>query len=217
MASRPKPSPGAEHDGRLPVKIGQYGRAVGGIEGPQARAAQPHRLAVGLVEGDKAVGRDGVFAPAGHHAADNDEILEDQRHIGPPAVRADHPVFFAHRVRPEGLSGLPVEALKVIAKPQGIDVPGSGIAGDARPAIDALVGGGIGQKDVEHVLPDWLAGGGVDAHDLFAFARRFGVMPAQTIELAAHHDGRAARPELGSFPDQIFAVGRPGADEPLLA
>ena len=84
-------------------------------------------MSVALVERDDPIRRASHLAPADHDAADDDQILMNDRVVGPPAVGTQQPKLFAHRVRPNRLAGLAINALKVAADTLREDMPGLGI------------------------------------------------------------------------------------------
>ena len=80
---------------RLPLDHRQKRRAVGRIVGQRTGAVDPYQLARGLVEGHEAMRRPGQLAPAGRHRADDDQVVEDDRHVRAAAVGAEQAEFFA--------------------------------------------------------------------------------------------------------------------------
>ena len=205
----------AEHDHPLATNCRQHRGAVGGVHRPQAGAGDPDRLAIGLVEGDEPVGRHRILAPPRHHPADDHQVFKDQRHVGPAAIGVNHPVFFTHRVLPQGFPRVTIDSLEDSAHPQREDVARLNVASHARPAHP--LGGHVGQEDVVGVLPQHLPGRRVETDNFLPLAVRVGKTPRQQVDLPIHDDGGRPGADLGVPPQQVFALGRPAGDQSLLA
>src|SRR4029077_2438674 len=100
------------------------------------------------------------------HVADQDRVLEDDRHIGAAAVGGDEAVLLVEIMVPNHLARIAVEATEVTADALSIDAACFRVARNARPS-DAGVGC-VGKIDVESVVPNLLARGRVNADDLLA-------------------------------------------------
>ena len=149
---------------------------------------------------------------------DDHQVFKDDRKIGAAAIRRDQAHLLVQRVRPQHFARLAVVAFEQAAGAEGINIACLRIADDARPA-DARIGH-VARPDVVPRLPDVFAGRGVDADDPFAFGGRAGVGPQNRVELAVHHDRRAAAAEIVALPRQIAAAAPVGIDrvgQPRLA
>ena len=111
----------------LPVDDRDCGATVRRVFRQRLCPLEPDSLSVALVERDDPIRRASHLAPADHDAADDDQILMNDRVVGPPAVGTQQPKLFAHRVRPNRLAGLAINALKVAADTLREDMPGLGI------------------------------------------------------------------------------------------
>ena len=152
------------------------------------------------------MGRDGCLVPAGIDATDDDHVFIDHRKIRSPPIRREHPVLFEHRMFPDQLAGLAIEALKRTTQPQDIHAIGLGVCDDTGPS-DTLRRC-IREVDIVDALPDLLACLGVDANGLLGFLVRFGLVSADDIHPAIHDHWSRTRRELFFAPKQILTLDR---------
>ena len=75
--------------------------------------------------------------------------------------------------------------------------------------------GHVGKEDVKHVFPQRLSGRGVEADDFFPLDVGIGMVADQHVQLAPHADRRGAAAQVGPFPENVFALGRPAVNEPF--
>ena len=128
------------------------------------------------------MGPDGMRAEAGVVEGHDHAVFVDDRGVGPPAVAADAAEELGRRFGPEELA-VAVEAEDKALHAVGIDIARLGIDGHAGPA-DAAVGH-VGVEAVELVVPEVLAGGGIEGEDLLLLGDAF----------AAEVDGKEAAVE----------------------
>src|SRR5262249_38023316 len=158
------------------------------------------------------MGWDRRVAPADHHGINNDKVLEDGGRMSAAAVGADHTELFTQRARPDRFSRLAIDAGKVAVHAQRIDAACFWIADHAAPA-DAL-GRDVGQVDVPAILPQFFAGVGIQADDLFLFLLGVGLVADLRINLAVHHDrARYSGGFLGLPKDVLTGIRVPLVDQ----
>ena len=191
----------AENQRLLAVDHRDRGTAVRRVLRQFVRAGVPDHVARPLVQGEHAVRRLRHLTPAGHDAADDDQVLKYDREVRAAAVGTEQTQPFVQRNVPPRLPGPCIDALEMAAHALGEDAGGLRVARTGRPA-DARVRD-IGQIDIETVLPDRLARLGVEAHDLFTLPRGVGLGQHQRVEFAFHHDGGAAASQIGTLPADI--------------
>ena len=102
-----------------------------------AGARHPAQLAGALVEGEGAVARDPLVAPARVDEAEDQPVLVHQRRVGAAADAGDQPDLLGQGVPPYGLA-VAIEADQQAAHSQRIDVAGLGIGGQF--ALGVLLG-----------------------------------------------------------------------------
>ena len=85
-----------------------------------------------------------------------------------------------------------------------VDVAGFGIANDAAPA-DSF-GRHVGKPDVVAILPNRLAGLGVQADHFLAFARSAGFGTLDRVQPTIHHDRGTGTTDVVSLPEQVAAL-----------
>ena len=119
------------------------------------------------------MGADGMRAEAGVVEGHDHAVFVDDRGVGPPAVAADAAEELGRRLRPEELA-VAIQAEDEPLHAVGVDIARLGIDGQAGPADAAI--GHVGMETVEIVVPEVLAGGGIQGEDLLllgdAFAAR---------------------------------------------
>ena len=161
-----------------------------------------------LVEGVVAVARRSLRAPTAVDHVQDDLVLVDDRGSGTAAVALEAAVLLLERARPDDLA-VAVEAEEEAADELGVDVAGLRVPGERGPAHPVHRHGS--QVEVVAVLPDRLAGFGVEGRDHRLLVDA-GSGPAVDVDPAAHHDGRRAGDEVLP-PDQVLAVRTPGVDQ----
>src|SRR5262249_12542170 len=168
-----------------------------------------HR-AVLLVEGDEAIGAASLIAPAAvDHAEDNQVAVHDR--TGEATTVAAAPAeFFNQGVLPEDLAVLAKAGQKPL-RAVGVDVVGLGIAHQVRPAHAADVD--VGKKDIEAMLPDGLAGVGIQTQNAFAGIGSLADRTYQINVVPLHQRRRPTAKFL--LPDQVLTIGRPGVRQIL--
>ena len=146
----------------LAVNDGDDGDGVGGIERAAAGLRDPDLFSRLLIEGKVAVRAARLVPPSGAQITEDDQVFVHHRRMRPSAVAGDAPVLLGERPLPDDLAVL-VEAEEDAADAVRVDVAGLRVGGEARPA-DA-VPRNVGKEDVEAVLPEDLAGLGIQADD----------------------------------------------------
>ena len=144
------------------------------------------------------MGPDGMRAEAGVVEGHDHAIFVDDRGIGPPAVAADAAEEFGRRLGPEELA-VAVEAEDEALHAVGIDIARFGIDGHAGPA-DAAVGH-VGMEAVELVVPEVLAGRGIEGEDLLLLGDAFAA--EVDGEDAAVEDDRRRVAAGGDSPENV--------------
>ena len=169
--------------------------SVGRPSGELIQLARP----VDLVEREVAMRAAGVLSPAEHQAADDQLIAVDDRRGDASAVRRPHAELLGERAFPEQLAVARQRHQQAVAA-EGEDVAARGID-DGRGPRDA-VRRHVAREEVVLVLPEQLAGVGVEAHQAFlhqlAFARR--VLQIEAIA-EDHRSGTAA---VGGLPREVL-------------
>ena len=113
----------------------------------------------------------GHITPADDHGADDHQIIDNHRSVGPPAVGAQQSELFVQRSRPDRLARLAVDALKITAHARRIDASRRRVPRHTGPTDTFR--GHVREVNVETVLPEDLAGRRIGTDDLFAFAFGF--------------------------------------------
>ena len=194
----------AGDDQPLAVDHGHHGIGVGGVFRLAARGAPPEDLAAVLVEGQEAMRPHGMRAEAGVVEGHDHAVFIDERGVGPSAVAADATEELGQRLRPEELA-VTVETENEALHAVGIDVAGLGIDGHAGPA-DAAVGH-VGMEAVELVVPEVLAGRGIEGEDLLLLGDAFAA-EVDSEEAAARHDRRRAAAGGDAREDVLGGTGQ---------
>ena len=153
-----------------PVDHREIHRAVTGIVWTPARCADPYDLAGALVQRDKALRAVGLRAPGGCGRADDHQVAVDRRRNRPPAVRGEGRKLFGDGALPQLLAVFGERGDQVVDA-EAVNVAGFGV-GDGRGPAHAMRGH-VALIQRELVLPEQLAGVGVEAHEAFllGFAR----------------------------------------------
>ena len=144
-------------------------RRVVGVVVTRLRRADPDGLSGALVEGEIAIAGTVQVAPRQEQRVENHLVAVHDRRGGAAAVRGDGAVVFGQRSIPEHLAvGRQRQQLR--ADGEHVDVAGLGIDGRRRPAGAVLRH--VAQVDAEAVLPDHLAGFGIERDEALLRRRR---------------------------------------------
>ncbi len=160
--------------------------SVGRPSGELIQLARPVDLSNEMI----AMRAAGVLSPTEHQAAHDQLIAVDDRRGDASTMRRPHAELLGQRAFPEQLAFAGQRHQQAVAA-EGEDIAARGIDDGRRPG-DA-VGRHVTREDVVLVLPEQLAGVGVEAHQAFlhelAFARR--VLEVETIA-KDHRSGSSA-------------------------
>ena len=138
-----------------------------------------------------------------------------------PPKDAQETELLGQRSLPDDLAGVAVDARRNRQLlTVGVNAARGRIADGTGPA--ASLGGDVGEKHVVRFSPDDLAGRGVEAKELFLFVARARLVANDRVELAAHHDRRAATAGIFNHPEDVAFLfflggGIPGVDQTGLA
>ena len=165
-------------------------------------------VAGSLVERDESQRAVGQRAPVRDGGIDDDQIAIDERRHRPAAVRGEGGEFLTDGSLPEQLAIL-VQCDDQRADAERVDVARLGIGGGRGPA-DAMRRH-VALEDVELVLPDHVAGIGIERHDPFLHR---GTASGRVLHVdpVAHHNRRRP-PAVRRAPQEVLAVDRPLVDQ----
>ncbi len=165
---------------------GDMGMRKGIILGPIARTRGPDEFAGLFVEGVKAVGGRAVRAPVGGDAARDDEVAINHRRCR-ARVREREPAKLLHeRAFPEQFS-VRGEARENSLRALDENIARLGINRGRSRGVTKI--NGVAEEIVVELLPELLAGFGVEADDTFLQIRAFAEI-AHDVEPAVGDDGR---------------------------
>ena len=145
-----------------------------------------------------------MLAPLERHAAHDHQIAVDDRRNGAAAVRGEQTKVLTERSFPQHFS-VAVQSDQVSAAAKHVNISGRRIANRRRPT-DA-VWRHVAQVSIEAMLPQQLAGIGVEGHNPFLQRLALSGCILQ-VNAIAHHDGRRAS-TIRRFPGEILAGRRP--------
>ena len=188
------------------------GRGVGGVEGAAARGRDPDDLAGALVEAEKALAAPRLFAPGRSQAAQDHQVVEDQRRSGPAPVGGDEAELLGEGAFPADAAVLGVESGQAAADSERED--GSGLGVDGRGGPSHPPRRRVRVVEVAALFPEERAGAGVEGHQPFLPGRADTEPVLQEETISEDHRGRTAA--VGNLEEEIFAGGRPGFREPGL-
>ena len=114
------------------VDVGDYGIRIIRILDLMIGIAPPHGHAGALVDGEEAVAAASVFTPTCVQNTDDHQVAVDHRAGNPAAVAANPAVLLGHRMRPDHLTRLAVEAEEQALGAVGVDVSSFWVADHRR-------------------------------------------------------------------------------------